>query len=352
MGIQSLVEQADTIRLEQLTVTLHGLGSFSGTQSRHTCIPKNPGELAFTMNTIRDFGLPKPYDFDIAFVGLYLGVVNGAEVIRWDAAPMNFKTQVQGHNVFIDAVSGGFHTRLESIEPSIKSVSCTGTPTALTVFWSAFRDLPNVISVSGRVNISPGIDRSFAASADDFWIIGESGIASFEEVKIEYLRDGCGIGASAGQVASFWAKLSGVNPAALSTVKYAWVVNAGGTAIGASDQWSFMVRLDDSASVVTVAVTVSIGAIDVSDSLTFAVETEQSIKAKSLLCLVKRIERRNFPVFPLSDPLRDLVRFPYTASELTQIIALGEYQTRVAKELLGYVQGASAQVPGPFSKLD
>jgi len=50
-----------------------------------------------------------------------------------------------------------------------------------------------------------------------------------------------------------------------------------------------MVRLDDSASVVTVAVTVSIGAINVSDSLAFAVETEHSIKAKSLLCLVKRI---------------------------------------------------------------
>jgi hypothetical protein len=94
-----------------------------------------------------------------------------------------------------------------------------------------------------------------------------------------------------------------------------------------------MVRLDDSASVVTVAVTVSIGAINVSDSLTFALETEHSIKAKSLLCLVKRIDRRNFPVFLLSDPLRDLVRFAYTASELTQLIALGEYQTRCCSDM-------------------
>ena len=116
---------------------------------------------------------------------------------------------------------------------------------------------------------------------------------------------------------------------------FAWSVSgAGATAIPPADGWALSVQLGQSAGPIDVGVTATIAGVTRTASLTYWADTQQTVRFKELICLIKREVQVNWWVDPLWDPLRDLRTHPYSGQELERLRALGVSLGRLASEAL------------------
>jgi hypothetical protein len=141
--------------------------------------------------------------------------------------------------------------------------------------------------------------------------------------------DSCGIGPSAGGVATVYSEIPTI--IAADRVDVTWSTT-GGTPMGpTTDPHSFQVVLPSTP--ITVTCTVTVETQKFSSSLVVAPETPQSIALKTLRCRLRGLVHNRGPLQPLLDGDRDLVKTPLTRSELQHVStyakALHEHSQRL-----------------------
>jgi len=98
----------------------------SGPRSvQNRCVTKSAGSLNFTMNSVRDLGVPLPFDFDVLFTGE--PATDGSPVVTWSVAQNIDKYYgVPGVDVHIWNVTSGFTAMVQLIPPS-DQFACDGS---------------------------------------------------------------------------------------------------------------------------------------------------------------------------------------------------------------------------------
>jgi len=311
------LSNSDTIRISRLAYDLNGPSQVSpGHKDRPPiCLSKTEGQLVFTLNTKKDLGVADPFDFDIDFIGQNVGMTNGLPVVQWNVdQDVHKDVQASGHAVHIGTVKGSISTAVVGLAPRQPGTACDASTRS---FGVALGTAPaeNKLQIHGSVNISPGIDIGFDATAENIVLAATAGETVSFKAKIMGGPDECGV-IEAGSTVGFWAMVTNIPSG--DTVTYSWSVS-GADAAGPADQWNFHVTMPDPPTQVRVTLTASVEGITSTDSIRLIPASHELAARLRLICQINSEVRVNMFVDPLWDPLRDLVTHPLDEQELNRV---------------------------------
>lgn len=296
------------------------------------CVKKVPGELRFTLNTIRDLNLQQPYDFDIHFVGT--PSPTGTPVVQWsvdDQIDKYYGVPGEPVDAHIWDVRGSVTTRLDAISPAQNGQSCDGSARLFPVKVGMAAG-QNQLVVRGDV-VTEGAHlhlEDFTIDINNVSVAAEAGFVPRRVVVAIVPENGaCGSGGAipGGHV---WFSAVVVYDTS-TTLAFKWSVQGSGAAPAAKvdGQW-FEVVLGDAPGTVTVSVTVTADdGSTTTHSLDYTPQTSAEAAVARLSCVLMEFK---IPPAWIGDP--DLLRGVTSRTALRSLNTFAGRLLSVTRQLL------------------
>lgn len=216
------------------------------------CVPKNSGTLAFTL-TPDEFGF-QAIPLTLHLKGAEGKDMNGNPLVQW-SVNQTVNLYVKDLDITIDKIEGQLTTKVSSFGPA-QDTSCGGSCHAFNVLFGTIGS-DNWIAIKGHKNIV-GIDKDVSLLITNLTLNGLSAEPVPLTVHIHYAKNSeCGIGAVEGEIARFWADVSGVPDGVTET--YQWKVSGANQSPNSrNDIDTFKVEVPSPPNPFTVSVSVSL----------------------------------------------------------------------------------------------